>query len=381
MTAPQLTPQPIALIDHHVHGVVTADLDRAGFELLLTEAPGPPAAGTTMFDSQLGFAVRRWCAPVLDLEPSVPAERYLERRAELGTAEVNRRLLTASGVAQWLIDTGFQGDQLTTPEELATVSRTPARHIVRLESVAEQVARDGTTAAGWADAFAQALAHAVTSTSAVGFKSIVAYRYGFDFDPARPAPADVATAAGRLLGAIESDPRARLDDPVLLRHLIWTGIDAGLPVQFHVGFGDTDVRLHRSDPSLLTDFLIATEPIGTPVLLLHCYPFQRQAGYLANVFSHVYMDVGAILNHVGARSATVLAEALELTPFGKMLYSSDAFGLPELHYLGAIGFRRDIARVTGGFVADASWSADDADRVANLIGSQNAARVYGLGER
>jgi len=138
------------------------------------------------------------------------------------------------------------------------------------------------------------------------------------------------------------------------------------------------VRLHRSDPSLLTDFLIATEPSGTPVMLLHCYPFHREAGYLANVFSHVYMDVGAILNHVGARSATVLAEALELTPFGKMLYSSDAFGLPELHYLGAIGFRRDIAKVTGQFVADGAWSAADAERVAALIGSVNANRVYRL---
>lgn len=370
------------LIDHHVHGVVTAELDRAGFELLMTEAPGPPAAGTSLFDSQLGFAIRRWCAPVLDLEPFASAEAYLERRAELGAAEVNRRLLTASGAAgvgQWLVDTGFQSDQLTTPEEMAVISGRPARHVVRLESVGERVARGGTTASGWAPAFAGALAEAVKTTSAVGFKSVVAYRHGFDFDPARPGEQEVTAAAGRLLAALDTDAAgARIEDPVLLRHLIWSGIDAGLPVQFHVGFGDTDVRLHRSNPTLLTDFLIATEPAGTPVMLLHCYPFQREAGYLANVFSHVYMDVGAILNHVGARSAAVLAEAMELTPFGKMLYSSDAFGLPELHYLGAIGFGRDYAKVAGGFVAEGLWPASEADRVAEMIGWQNAARVYRL---
>ena len=99
-------------------------------------------------------------------------------------------------------------------------------------------------------------------------------------------------------------------------------------------------------------------------MLLHCYPYHRQAGCLANVFPHVYMDVGEALNHAGARSAAVLAEAMELTPFHKMLYSSDAFGLPELHYLGAAGFRRDLARVTGAFVADGAWSVADADRVA-----------------
>ena len=374
------TIESLALIDHHVHGVVTGDLDRAGFELLMTEASGPPARGTTMFDSQLGFTMRRWCAPVLDLEPSVAAEDYLRRRAELGTAEVNRRLLTAAGVGQWLVDTGYQSDQVTTPEQLVRASGAPASHIVRLEVVAEKAARAGTTAAAWAGAFAEELATETAAAGAVGYKSIVAYRFGFDFDPTRPASAEVAAAAGRLLRALDADPAARVVDPVLLRHLIWTAIDIGKPLQFHVGFGDTDVRLHRSDPSLLTDFLIATEPIGTPIMLLHCYPHHRVAGYLAHVFSHVYMDLGAVLNHVGARSAAVLAEALELTPFGKMLYSSDAFGLPELHYLGAIGFRRDISRVTGQFVADGAWSAADAKRVAELIGSANATRVYRLGQ-
>ena len=368
--------EPLPLIDHHVHGVVTGDLDQSGIESLLCEAPWPPAPGASMFDSQLGFTVRRWCAPLLDLEPSVPAQQYAQRRAELGAAEVNSRLLRAAGVQTWLVDTGYQADQLTTPEQLAVASGSPAREIVRLEAIAEQVARSGTSAAGYAGSFAAALTAA--SVGAVGYKSIVAYRLGLDFDPARPSAADVTTAAGRLLGRLYADPTARLDDEVLLRHLIWTAVDTGLPVQFHVGFGDPDVRLHRADPSLMHDFLLATQPIGTPIMLLHCYPHHRQAGYLANVFPHVYMDLGAILNHVGARSAAVLAEALELTPFHKMLYSSDAYGLPELHYLGALGFRRDFARVTGGFVADGAWSATDAERVAHLIGSGNATRVYRL---
>jgi len=33
--------QPLALIDHHVHGAVTGTLDRQGVEALLTEGTGP----------------------------------------------------------------------------------------------------------------------------------------------------------------------------------------------------------------------------------------------------------------------------------------------------------------------------------------------------
>ena len=368
--------EPLPLIDHHVHGVAAGALDGPGVETLLSESPAPAPPGTSAWDSQLGFAVRRWCAPVLDLEPFAPAERYLQRRAELGPAEVDRRLLQAAAVEAWLVDSGWQTDQVLTPGQLAEASGAPAHEIVRLEAVAEQVARGGPDAARYAAAFAGALETA--TRGAVGLKSIVAYRYGLDFDPARPGAAEVQAAAGRWLRALDSDPTARLEDPVLLRHVIWTGVDLGLPLQFHVGFGDPDVRLHRADPSLLHDFLLATQDTGTAIMLLHCYPYHRQAGYLAHVFPHVYMDVGEALNHVGARSPAVLAEALELTPFHKMLYSSDAFGLPELHYLGATGFRRDLARVTGAFVADGAWSAADADRAGYLIGAANARRVYRL---
>jgi hypothetical protein len=372
-----MTDQPLALVDHHVHGAAAGVLDEPDIESLLTEASLPAPAGTTMWDCQLGFAIRRWCAPVLGLEPSAPAGDYVRRRSELGPGEVNRRFLAAAQVDAWLVDTGYQSDQVMTPAQLEAVSGAPAYEIARLEFIAERVARGGGDAAGFAGDFAAALA-AAAAAGAVGLKSIAAYRYGLDFDPAQPGAAEVGAAAGRWLRAIEADPAARLDDPVLLRHVIWAGVHTGLPLQFHVGLGDTDARLHRADPGLMHDFLLATQETGTAVMLLHCYPYHRQAACLANVFPHVYMDVGEALNHVGARAAAVLAEALEVTPFHKMLYSSDAYGLAELHYLGAAGFRRDLDRVIGAFVADGAWSPADGERVAQLIGSGNSRRVYGL---
>jgi predicted TIM-barrel fold metal-dependent hydrolase len=370
----------IPLIDHHVHGVVTGNLDQLAFESLLTEGgAGALVPGMSAFDSQLGIAVRRWCAPVLGLEPLAQPQMYLTRRDELGAAEVTRRFLRAAGVGMWLVDTGYQtGDGVCAPAELAAASGAQAREIVRLEALAERVLRDGTSADGFGSAFEAALAEEISAIRAVGLKSIAAYRHGLEVSPSRPSTANVAMAAGRELRALALEPGARVHDEILLAHLIWTGIDAGLPLQFHCGFGDPDVRLHRADPSLLHDFLIATRAAGVPVVLLHCYPFHRQAGYLANVFPHVYADIGEALNHVGARSAAVLAEALELTPLHKMMYSSDAFGLPELHYLGAAGFRRDIQTVTSAFVADGAWSEADAGRAIGLIGWQNAARVYQL---
>ena len=361
----------VHLIDHHCHGVVTTPLDRARFESLLTESDRRPPPGCSAFDSQLGFAIRRWCAPVLGLDPHASPADYLGRRDELGPAEVNRRLLRAAGVDAFLVDTGYRAGELTGPADLAAASGAAVHEVVRLEAVAEGLA--GVTAEGFAGAFAAALDAA--TAGAVAVKSIVAYRHGLDFDPARPGRREVAAAAGGWLRG----GGGRLDDPVLLRHLVWAGVDRGLPLQFHTGFGDTDLDLRRGDPLLLTGFLRATRDTGVAVLLLHCYPFHRHAGYLAQAFPHAYLDVGLALNHVGARAAAVVAESLELAPFHKVLYSSDAFGLAELHHLGAVLFRAAFEAVTGAWVAQDRWSAADAARVAELVGAANARRIYRLG--
>jgi predicted TIM-barrel fold metal-dependent hydrolase len=165
---------------------------------------------------------------------------------------------------------------------------------------------------------------------------------------------------------------------VLLRHVLWAGVDRGLPIQFHTGFGDPDLDLRRCDPLAMTGFIRATAGSGVDLMLLHCYPYHRQAGYLAQVFPHVYLDVGLAVNYVGARAAAVVAESLELAPLHKALYSSDAYGLPELHYLGAVLFRRALDEVLGGWVDAGAWSAPEARRVAAMIGAGNADRVYRL---
>ncbi len=154
-----------------------------------------------------------------------------------------------------------------------------------------------------------------------------------------------------------------------------------MPLQLHVGFGDPDLNLRTADPLLLTEWLRLVEPLGTQVVLLHCYPFHREAGYLAHAFPHVSFDLGLTTMYVGARAAAVLAEGLELAPFAKILYSSDAFGPAELHFLGAVLWRRAVTSVLSGFVQQGDWSVDDAVRVATLWGRENAVRLYKLGQR
>jgi predicted TIM-barrel fold metal-dependent hydrolase len=364
----------VELIDHHVHGNFNEPVDRGAFEAAINEGSTDPVPDfMSQFDSPLGLSIRRWCAPLLGLGALAGADEYWARRSELSPDELARIMLPAANVGRWIVDTGFKGDLITTPEQLTKLSDVPSSEILRLERLAEDLLEGGTSPEDFPDAFRAVLRTAVDNPDVVGTKTICAYRTGFDVDWSRPTDAEVVAHAGELRGRPKP---LRVDSPVLIAFGVHEAAAHGLPIQVHVGFGDRDLDLHRTDPMLLLPLLRSMTPV--PVLLLHCYPFQRQAGYLAQAFDHVNFDVGLAINYLGVRSTGLVAEALETAPFAKQLYSSDAFGPPELHLLGSVLWRRAMGLVLGGWVRTGDCTLDDAIRIVDMVGVHNAERVYGL---
>ncbi|MFF5111833.1 amidohydrolase [Streptosporangium sp. NPDC000509] len=426
------------LVDHNCHGVRRDDLTRARFETLLTEAGTPAPPGTTHFDTPAGAAVRRWCAPVLGLAPHVPPAVYLARRMELGADEVNRRLLGAAGIATFLFD-GFEGSdtfdgsgdsggpkgpggpdrrdrfgvpEVLPPAEMGHAGGAETARVVPIERVEAEVAGSAVSGVSYISSLAQNLAG--RAVRAVALKSVTAHRSGRRLDPARPSRGAVIAAATRRLAC----PGERLTDQVLLRHLLWTAVDVareyGRPLQFHTGlarpgggarrdthlgrggritsggheahggFGTSGGHAgpvpgpHDAGPAPVAGFIMAVQPVGVPVVLLHCHPFHRQAAGLAGVLPHVYVDVGAALTRSATGSAAVMAELLELVPFHKQLFGSGGHGVAETCHLGALHYRRGLAGALAARLADGEWSVADAARVAQMIGSGNARRIYRL---
>ncbi|MFE3602805.1 amidohydrolase [Streptomyces sp. NPDC059142] len=376
-----------SLVDQYGHGVLTAELGLGTFEARLGGA-APAAPGTTFFDTQTGVAVRRWCPPLLGLEPHCTPARYLARRRELGSLEVSRRLLRATGISTYLVDTGGVGgpgaagasDELTGAAETAAMGAARGREIVRLEPLAARVA----ATAGGVGAFLAGLAEAVHTAAApaVALSAAATTRPGLALDPGPPGPGEVRGAAGRGLAARGSvsgwaDDRPGTGplgggpplDPVLLRHLHWTAVGTGLPLHLETG-GGTDVY----------GFAAATAGVGGPLVLRDTYPYHRDAARLTALFPQVHADLGSVLARTGAAAAGVLAEMLESAPFGKLLFSTAARGLPELHLVGARVFRAALERVLGHWVRDGAWSVGDARRVAGLIAAGNARRVHALAD-
>jgi predicted TIM-barrel fold metal-dependent hydrolase len=128
----------------------------------------------------------------------------------------------------------------------------------------------------------------------------------------------------------------------MLYHVAPLIIAQDMPLQFHVGYGDADTDMYLGNPLLMRDYLNAFTKKGLKVVLLHCYPYHREAGYLASVFPNLYFDI-SLLDNLGPSGASrVFNEAVELAPYTRILFASDASTYPEMYGLAARQFKQAL---------------------------------------
>ncbi len=272
---------------------------------------------------------RRAIRELADLLGCFADERAVyEHRLTIPPDEYAATMLRATGTEVLLVDDGYPATDVgTTWKELGDLAGCRALPVLRLETRGPDAA--AATERARADGYA-------------ALKTIAAYRGGLD----RPSEHVVA--------ALEANEAT--GEP--------------LPVQVHCGFGDSDLHLWRADPSYLKPLVERFRT--TPFVLLHCYPFVREAGWLAHVYGNVYFDLSLTIPHV-SRPAETVREALELAPFSKLLYASDAARTPELYFLAAARWRAALAEVLS-----AQLPAEEAEEAAVTILRTNALTLYGL---
>ncbi len=367
-------------VDHHCHPLfpwpdrVTARELRAVF----TEAVDPQ-----LLDEHVPAiaayrdAIRR-LALELGCEPTEKA--VLEARAKTEPAAHANGLLQRSGTGMMLLDSGFTSGRPFSLEEHSRAVLLPQREVVRLETLAERFIGASSTPADWLAAVRTAVRDAVRR-GAVGVKTIAAYRAGLRLRPVDPDVLDVAFA--ELQERARSGRSSRVTGEPLCHSLLFAAAEEcgrlGVPLQVHCGFGDNDEDLAKSSPLGLRPLLVNLLYEGLRLVLLHCYPFHREAAYLCSVYRDVYMDLSLTLPLAALDGKRAMREALGLCPWTKLLYASDGSRLPEIYFVAAAVHREALAGAFGEFVDRRILSHEEAVAAGVQVLSANARRVYNLG--
>ncbi|HET6320057.1 MAG TPA: amidohydrolase family protein [Chloroflexota bacterium] len=338
--------EDIALFDNHAHPWLR--VAEEPFALYFSEAPFPQS-DTLFYRSAL-----RELAAFIGCSPD-------EVASARNASDYAARLVRDANVSEVLLDDGFPRVGAYSVADCATLGGFKAHRVLRLERLAEDLLERCASLSALEDALLDELARA----DMVALKSIVAYRSGLAIEKPDAAAAARGVEPGRLIH------KPLLD--YLFHVAAQFANDNALPLHVHSGFGDRDLDLRLANPLHLRP-LLESGVIGTktPLVLLHTsYPYVREAAYLASVYPNVYVDLSQASPLLAGPALTrAFEELLGLAPVTRLLYGSDAWGIPDWLWLAA--------RATRGALHDAlAWlAADEARWAANRILHDNASELY-----
>lgn len=366
------------MIDDHVHPFPLdyVPLDLSGISLDVNRDEGAPQRRGTLAPGRLYLhLLQARLAGLLDVEfdDAVPARN--ERAAADWTGWV-RRLFDDAEITGMVLDEAGAPGEPSTAGSYAEAAGRPIWWMARIDPLVDQLLGQGASGAEVLAAVEEAMAQAAVQ-GCVAYKTILAYRTGLAVDPY----VDLATAQ-RELDTEQDVPlrrRGKALRDLVIRRVLARAVDLGMPVQFHTGFGDSELRLAESDPMLLEGLLRTPEGEAARIVLIHgAFPWHEEAAYLASSKPNVWLELSLSNLFAPVGTADRLVRMLDVAPRGRLLLGSDGHGAPETHWFSC-GVLRDawqkVADVLNAAGARPAWIEATHDALLET----NARELYSLG--
>lgn len=358
----------IKIIDAHAHPILNEKYAK-DFPFWSAFSEGFQS-GASRFNVENTVFYQRSVIELCDFFGCAEGELAAEKN-KLNAGELFSKYITAAGIEAVYLDDGFLKEGSRGIKWHSKFVRT--KHILRIETAAEELIEKNLAFSDFIDAFKDGLKKNAGRIAA--FKSVLAYRGGLEYKKA--ALKDAKSEYGPVRGKkIRLSARSLLC--FLLEIAMLAAADAGTAFQFHTGFGDCDLEIHKANPVCLSN--IFNDPIFSKlnIVLLHAgYPYHKEAAWLASVYPNVYIDLGlAVPSLSNAGIQETLCGITNLCPFNRIIYSSDAHFIPELYYLGAISARQNLDAFIKRLVSGREMSIKFAHKAASMILRENALSIY-----
>jgi hypothetical protein len=373
----------VPVVDNHCHGIYRSQeiVDAPAWRQHFTESRDPAMRAAHAAHTLYYRRLLREMAAFLGCEPLEAA--VIAARQSRGGDPI-AALLRAANIEALLIDKGYPApDQVLSDEDVSRLGGCQVGPILRLETLMQGLIAAHETL----NAVEEALRGALDDLRGQGYvalKSIAAYRTGLFIQAFQRYAAKLAFTKARREADEKGSVRLAQPHKPLLDTLLHVAFAEAarqeVPVQFHVGYGDTDADLRYGNPLLLRDVLENPAYRSMPVVLLHeCYPYTREGGYLAAVYENVYLDLSYGIPFLGYNEMLAFTRAaLGVAPYSKLLYSSDGVGVPEIHWASALHGRRVLGQALGACVDVGELSVAEAEAAGSAILRDNAVRLYRL---
>jgi predicted TIM-barrel fold metal-dependent hydrolase len=303
------------------------------------------------------------------------------------------KLFNHAKISTLLLDTGYPSEEYTgysiPLEEFQKLVKCKLKCIYRIEPVLFRIFQRGPPFEEMLDEYTKSLEDAVKTEGYIAFKSVIAYIFGLrnlkqDESSARKAYKWLKEKKLLTVPFAQKDPKTLQNERILrgylLCHAIEKSIALDVPFQIHTGIGDSPyIDVREANPLHLFD-IIADDDLGkAKLILVHAgYPYIEEAGYLANNYPNVYIDLSETFPFTATGMKNVMLRLLYMAPVTKIMYGSDGYNIPELFWISALWGKKAISEALEELVKSEVIDEDYAYKAGRLILSENSIKLYAI---
>jgi predicted TIM-barrel fold metal-dependent hydrolase len=301
------------------------------------------------------------------------------------------KLFNDAKIKMLILDTGYPSLEYSgysVPiEEFRKLVKCSIKCIFRIEPLLFRIFKLSPPFEEMLDRYLNSLREAVKNEGYIGFKSVVAYRVGLrnlrqDENSARGAYSRLREKGLLTVPSAAKDPKSIEDERVLRGYLLCRAIEESVeldvPFQIHTGIGDSPIiDLRESNPLHLYEIISDRDLGKAKLVLVHAgYPYVEEAGYLANNYPNVYIDLSEMFPFTAYGMRDALLRLLYMAPTTKIMYGSDGYRIPEIFWISAIWGKKAISEALEDLVRSEVIDIDYAYKAGSLILSENSTRLY-----
>lgn len=329
-----------------------------------------PYPGTNMWIQILFRELSKYLNCEEDLEAIVAARNKQSHDFEYYT----KQLFKDVNLQGAIMDFGYPQPQLDRLE-FEQMSGTRVWEISRIEPLMVELSTRNESFEEFHNEFRKRLQNDLQQSHVVGLKTIIAYRSGLDVGEMD----EVEASEDYRLFRENTRAKAKTFRDYCFHIAMECCTEAKKFMHIHTGIGDGEVVLPKASPSFLLDVFRKEKYASTKVHLVHGgYPWIEEAAFIVSILPNVYMDISLQNPFTGHGVERIISQVLELAPFDKVMYGSDAFTVPEMNWIGVKLFVECFERVLDGWVERDYMDKEKAQFIGEMVLYRNFETIYNI---
>jgi len=381
----------IPLIDNHCHPFLPEKEEKKDFPKFFTISFVPEVKSVDMENTILYRRVIKELKRIYNFQNM--KELIKQRMLEYHTnpKEYITKLFTDANIETLLVDFGYPSEEHSDYSIPIKVFKNlvpcNVNCIYRIEPLIYRLFNKNIVFENFINEYESSIKNAFKTGEYIAVKTVMAYRFGLktkerDENEVKTIYENMRGKKELFIPYAEKTLEMVQNEKIIREYLLFKTLELcmklDVPLQIHTGVGASpNIDVREVNPLHLINIITHPELNNAKIVLIHSgYPYVEEAGYLANQYPNVYIDISEMNPFISIGVKNKVLSLLEMAPVTKIMYGSDGFNIPEVFWIAALIGREAISQALDHLIKRGFIDEDYGYQSAKLILYENAKELY-----